>query len=139
MSERCWSSPTSADADRMANWMCGAARELVPDLGANGHTVVHAVANALADDLSVNGQPPLDLAVETTPGGLAISVTDGRDCDERTARPLPPVVEGIRSLTSSITMQRASGRAGCTLTAAIPLRRTHTLRSRLASRRRGRP
>lgn len=138
MSERCWLA-ASPDADRMATWMCGAARELVPNLGARGHTVVHAVANALADDAAVNGQAPLDLAVATTRGGIEISVTDGRDCDARTARPLPPVIEEIRSLTSSITMQRASGRAGCTLTAAIPLRRTHTLRSRLASRRRGRP
>jgi len=139
MTERCWQPPADTDADRMARWMCGAAWDLIPDLSTDGHTVVHAVANALADDLSVNGQPPLDLTVETTAGGLAISVTDGRDCDVRRTRPLPHMVEDIRSLTTSITMHRASGRAGCTLTAAIPLRRVRTLRSRLMPRRRGRP
>jgi hypothetical protein len=138
MTERCWRG-ANADADRIAAWMCSAARALVPELGTRGHTVVHAIANALADDLSVNGQPPLDLTVETIAGGLAISVTDGRDCDARRTRPLPHVVEDIRPLTTSITMHRASGRAGCTLTAAIPLRRARTLRSRLMPRRRGRP
>ena len=139
MSERCWRPPADTDANLMGTWLCQTAQALVPDLGARGHAVVHDIAHALADDLSVNGQPPLDLAVQTTPAGLEISVTDGRDCDARTARPLAPVIEEIRPLTSGITMQRASGRAGCTLTAAIPLRRAHTLRSRLASRRRGRP
>lgn len=138
MTERCWLG-AHADADRMAAWMCDAARSLVRGLGSREHAVVHAVANALADDLSVNGQPPLDLAVETIAGVLAISVTDGRDCAARQTRPLPHVVEDIRPLTSTITMHRASGRAGCTLTAAIPLRRARTLRSRLTPRRRGRP
>lgn len=131
--------PPHAGADPAADWMCDAARGLVPRLGPRDHTLVHAVANALADDLVVNGQPPLDLEVETTLDGLAISVTDGRDCAARLSRPLPHVIEDIRPLTSRITMHRASGRAGCTLTAAIALRRTRTLRSRLAPRRRGRP
>ncbi len=139
MTERSCRMPATADADRMAKWLCGAAGDLIPCLGADGHTVVHAVANALADDLSVNGQPPLDLAVETIPDGLALSVTDGRDCDARRARPLPGVVEDIRPLTTSITMHRASGRDGCTLTAAVPLRRARTLRSRLLPWHRGRP
>lgn len=144
MTERHCRLPANAGADRMAAWLCDAARSLLPpDLDADEqtltHTVVHAVANALADDLSVNGRPPLDLAVETTPTGLAISVTDGRDCAARQSRPLPHVVEDIRPLTSGITMHRASGRDGCTLTAAIPLRRARTLRSRLRPRRRGRP
>ena len=123
----------------MGTWLCHTAQTLVPDLGARGHAVVHDIAHALADDLSVNGRPPLDLAVQTTAAGLELSVTDGRDCDARTARPLPPILEEIRPLTSSITLHRASGRAGCTLTAAIPLRRVRTLRSRLTPRRRGRP
>lgn len=136
-----WQPPAGIGADPVAAWLCDAARTLVPRLGAREHTIVHAVANAMADDLVVHGTPPLELAASATRAELCLSTIDGRTFAERATAPLAPPLEEIRRLTSQLRVQRMPGRTACALTATIPLRgrRVRTPWSRLPRLRRGRP
>lgn len=135
-----WKPPAGIEADPVANWLCSAARRVVPHLGAKSHAVVHVVANTLADDLVTNGRPPIELVVETTNGDLAISVTDGRNCSAKINGLLSHDGGAIQPLTRSMTVTHTVGRRGSTLRAVVPIHQDghRTLRSRLVRRRRGR-
>lgn len=135
---RSWALPERVDSDALVDWACANARALVPSLSADAHTVVHAVAGALADDLLAHGAAPATLRLERAQDTLSLSVQDARDYLLRVTRPLPEDVEEIRPLTTGLRVHRVPGQRGCTLTATIAVCRAPRRPWRLRPSRRTR-
>ncbi|MBS2965551.1 hypothetical protein KGA66_21050 [Actinocrinis puniceicyclus] len=114
--------PPDTSVDAAADWICAAARRLVP-LSANTHAAVHAVGGGIALDLVTNGVPPLTLSVRLRRHELSICAKDARIYTEADADAIPPDLDEIRFLSSRLYLGGVPGSPGRTLIAAIRLNR----------------